>query len=82
MCLGETTKCLRRCFPVRTECENGKHFTIGREVAKQNYSNNLRDNDVRLNMFFLNPAVNKMLSSNIYHTRRLTITDNNIKVDF
>ncbi len=82
VCLGETTKALRRCFPVRTECENGKHFTIGRETAKQNYSSNLRDNDVRLNLFFLNPAVNKMLSSNIYHTRRLTITDNNIKVDF
>jgi hypothetical protein len=82
VCLGESTKCLRRCFPVRTESENGKHFTIGRECAKQNYSCNLRDNDVRLNMFFLNPAVNKMLSSNIYHVRRLTITDNNIKVDF
>jgi hypothetical protein len=80
--LGETTKALRRCFPVRTECENGKHFTLGRECAKQSYSCNLRDSDVRLNMFFLNPAVNKMLSSNIYHTRRLTITDNNIKVDF
>jgi len=82
VCLGETSKALSRCYPVRKEDENGRHFTIGRECAKQNYSCNLRDTDVRLNLFFLNPAVNKMLSSNIYHTRRLTITDNNIKVDF
>ena len=80
--LGECTKALRRCWPIRTESENGKHFTIGREVSKQNYSADLKSHDVRLNLFFLNPSVNKMLSSNIYHIRRLSITDNNVKVDF
>jgi hypothetical protein len=80
--VGETTKTLSRCFPVRKENENGKHFTFGREVSKEGYTSNLRDTDVRVNMFFKSPTVNKLLYSNVYHLRRLTITDNGINVNF
>lgn len=80
--ISETTKTLSRCFPVRKENENGKHFTFGREVSKEGYSSNLRDTDVRVNMFFNSPAVNKLLYSNVYHLRRIKVTDNGITVTF
>ncbi len=81
-CVHEQTKALSRCFNVRTECKNGQAFVVGREVSKPSYEANLRDTDLRLKLIYTNPQINKLLISNIYHLRRLTITDNGMIVDF
>ena len=81
-CVHEQTKSLSRCFNVRTECNNGQAFVVGREVSKPSYEANLRDTDLRLKLIYTNPQINKLLVSNIYHLRRLTITDNGMIVDF
>ncbi len=81
-CVHEQTKSLSRCFNVRTECNNGQAFVVGREVSKPSYEANLRDTDLRLKLIYNNPQINKLLVSNIYHLRRLTVTDNGMIVDF
>lgn len=81
--IAELTKALDSAkVPVMSEDRNSSSFSIGRRLATEGYSCNIREHDVRLNLEFLNPTKNKIMNSNVYHIRRLNIRPNNVSIDF
>ena len=65
-----------------SEDKNSSSFSIGRRLATDGYSCNIREHDVRLNLEFSNPTKNKIMNSNVYHIRRLNIRPNNVSIEF
>ena len=81
--IAELTKALDSAkVPVMSEDKNSSSFSIGRRLATDGYSCNIREHDVRLNLEFSNPTKNKIMNSNVYHIRRLNIRPNNVTVEF
>ena len=79
--IAELTKALDRAkVAVMREDSNKEHFCIGRRLATDGYSCDIKNNDVRVNLQFRSPTVNKLMNSRVYHIRKLQIKPGNVNV--
>ena len=79
--VAEATKALDKAkVSVMREDSNKEHFCIGRRLATDGYSCDIKNNDVRLNLQYTAPTVNKLMNSRVYHIRNLQIKPGAVQV--
>ena len=83
----ETEKAVERCdVPPRFMCNNNEFFIIGRALSRREHSFDANANNIRLAILYSTAAtanvVNKVLESQMYHIRRLNISNGAVRVTF
>ena len=81
----EIEKAVERCDVVpRFMCDNNAYFCIGRALSRQNHSFDANINNIRLSILYSTAVganvVNKVLESQMFHIRRLNISQGSIRV--
>ena len=83
----EVEKAIERCnTEPRFMCDNNAYFIIGRALSRREHSFNANMNNIRLSILYSTAATanltNKVLESQMYHKRRLNITNGTVTVSF
>ena len=83
----ETEKAVERCdVAPRFLCDNNNYFLIGRALSRKEHSFNANSNNIRLSILYSTAAganvINKVLESQMYHIRRLNISNGEVRVTF
>jgi hypothetical protein len=83
----ELEKAVERCdVASRFMCNNNAFFAIGRSLSRKHHSFDANNNNIRLAVLYSTATtanvVNKVLESQMYHIRRLNISNGTIRVDF
>ena len=92
----EAEKAVERCdIAPRFMCDNNDYFMIGRALSRREHSFDANSNNIRLAILYstasADPAsvysvganvINKVLESQMYHIRRLNISNGSVRVTF
>lgn len=83
----EVEKAVDRCgIASRFMCDNNAFFVFGRALSRREHSFDANANNIRLSILYSTAAtanvVDKVLESQVYHNRRLNISNGNLTLTF
>jgi len=83
----EIEKAVERCdIAPRFVCDNNNYFCIGRALSRKEHSFNANSNNIRLSVLYSTAPtanlVSKVLESQLYHIRRLNISNGQVRVTY
>lgn len=83
----EIEKAVERCdIAPRFVCDNNNYFCIGRALSRKEHSFDANSNNIRLSILYSTAAtanlVSKVLESQLYHIRRLNISNGSVTVTY
>jgi hypothetical protein len=83
----EVEKAIDRCsIASRFMCDNNSFFIFGRALSRMEHSFDANTNNIRLSILYSTAAtantIDKVLESQVYHNRRLNISNGNLTLSF
>jgi hypothetical protein len=83
----EVEKAIERCdTTARFMCNNNNYFLLGRALSRKEHSFNANSNNIRLSILYSTAptanVINKVLESQMYHIRRLNISNGAVTVTY